>query len=183
MVKETKLWLRSCSNLSDRHIWRQLRFGQFCTFKITYSHESVSFSCLLYAQSLSAHHQSTQVTATNDDNRVLNGSAHLKSHTLMRQSASVVCCTLSISLSLSLHANTSDWHIWRRQSFGWFCAFKAMCPCEPVNFSHFLYTLCLSLHATHHHSCQSVLMLGNFNTKSQNKVSLFSRIMFHPYKL
>jgi len=78
--------------------------------------------------------------------RVLDGSVHVKLHTIMSQSASVTCCCAqSLSLSRSL-SDTSDYYGQQWLSFGQFCTFKVTCPCEPVGFSHLLYTLSLSTH-------------------------------------
>jgi hypothetical protein len=46
--------------------------------------------------SLSARQTQTNAATTDDGDRVLDGSAHLKSRALVCQSASVTCCTLSV---------------------------------------------------------------------------------------
>jgi hypothetical protein len=60
-------------------------------------HVLVLSVCLSVSLSLSALNTPTQLTTTVEGGRVFDGSAHIKSRALVSLSASISCCTLSLS--------------------------------------------------------------------------------------
>jgi hypothetical protein len=89
----------SQADISDLHGRRRPNFGRFCASSVTCPRELISISpCCTFSLSLCTPPADT--SDTDDDGRVLNGSAHLLSRVLVSQSASVASCTPCVSLSL-----------------------------------------------------------------------------------
>jgi hypothetical protein len=130
---------------------KALSFGQFCTFKVSCPCESVSFSCLLYTQSLSLY-----VAPPDTDNhhgqwwRNFGSFCSFKVTCPSEPVVSFSCLlyTQSLSLSLSVYMappDTDDHHGQWLPNFSSFSSFEVTSPCEPVGFSRLLYAMCYPL--------------------------------------